>query len=163
MVMVVAFLALQVGVSAYALWRGGGPERVVAIALLTAAGATLATPSVYGISYRTVFFAVLWIDIALLASLTMVAAFADRYWPMWLAALQLVAVGIHAVRGYDHSILAAAYWLVTTKMAYPMLAILLAGTLRHRRRLADGLPEPSWTSRDAGGRGDDRRTDPDRG
>lgn len=117
----------------------------MALLLLLAAAATLATPMVPGVSYFTVFVAVLWIDLALFLGLTAVSAFANRYWPMWMAALQLFAIATHLARAYDPHFWAAAYWLVTTKIAYPMLLLLFVGTVRHRRRLRMGLPERSWS------------------
>lgn len=145
MVMIVAFNLLQLAVAGYALWRGGGPERAVALLLLAASLATIVTPATYRVSYFTVFYAVMWIDLALFLGLAAVAAFADRFWPMWLTALQLVALGAHGVRAIDPQLWAAAYWLVTTKIAYPMLLLLFVGTLRHRQRRAAGLPERSWS------------------
>lgn len=152
MPVIVAFNLAQLGITGYALWRGGGPERAVAALLLAASLATIATPTIDRVSYFTVFYAVMWIDLALFLGLAAVAALADRFWPMWLAALQLVALGAHGVRAIDPTLWAAAYWLVTTKIAYPMLLLLFAGTWRHRRRLAAGLPEWSWSH---GGRGDE--------
>lgn len=156
MLLIVVFNILQVSVSGHALLRGGGPERVVALLLLLAAAATLATPMVPGVSYFTVFVAVLWIDLALFVALTAVSAFANRYWPMWMAALQLFAIATHLARAYDPHFWAAAYWLVTTKIAYPMLLLLFVGTVRHRRRLRLGLPERSWSR----GGGHDRPAPP---
>jgi hypothetical protein len=143
--LIVAFNLLQLAVSGHALLRGGGPERTVALLLLVAAGATLATPMVPGVSYFTLFVAVLWIDLALFVALAAVSAVANRFWPIWMAALQLFAIATHLARAYDPSFWAAAYWLVTTKTAYPMLLLLYIGTVRHRRRLALGLPERSWS------------------
>ncbi len=145
MLLIVVFNILQLSVSGHALVRGGGPERVVALLLLLAAAATLATPMVPGVSYFTMFVAVLWIDLALFVALTAVSAFANRYWPMWMAALQLFAIATHLARAYDPHFWAAAYWLVTTKIAYPMLLLLFVGTMRHRQRLRMGLPERSWS------------------
>ena len=145
MLLIVVFNILHLTVSGHAIARGGGPERVVAFLLLLAAAATFATPMVPGVSYFTLFLAVLWIDLVLFVALTAVSAVANRYWPIWMAALQLFAIATHLVRAWDPSLWAAAYWLVTTKLAYPMLLLLYLGTRRHRLRLAAGLPERSWS------------------
>src|SRR3546814_4609403 len=58
------------------------------------------------------------------------ANFADRFWPMWLAAFQLVAVASHGASAYNPGILPVAYWWIVGKISYPMIAILVIGTLR---------------------------------
>lgn len=139
-------------VFAYTLWRGGAPERLVATFFVVAAVGTAATPTLPH-NYSSLFWAVMWIDIALFAALTGVALFADRYWPLWLSAMQLFVVATHAAKAYQPAIIARAYWLVTSYIALPMVLLLLIGTIRHRERLAAGLPERAWT-----GRGRDRAT-----
>src|SRR3546814_4852591 len=64
---------------------------------------------------------------------------------MWLAAFQLVAVAAHGASAYNPGILPGAYWCVVGKISYPMIAILVIGTLRHDRRKRLGGPEFGWT------------------
>lgn len=155
MALVNLFNILQLAASGYAVLRGGAPERIVAVVLVLAAGATAATP-VDASSYFSVFYTVLWIDLALFMVLIVVALFADRYWPIWLAALQFLAIAAHGAKGYDQAIVAKAYWLITNKLGYLIVVLLLIGTLRHRMRLAAGMQEPDWSRRDVA---HDRATD----
>src|SRR3546814_5986569 len=64
---------------------------------------------------------------------------------MWLAAFQLVAVAAHGASAYNPGILPVAYWWIVGKISYPMIAILVIGTLRHDRRKRLGGPEFGWT------------------
>jgi hypothetical protein len=145
MLSVVTFVVVQCLASGYACWRGGAPERLVAVMLLVAMLATAEVPHVHATSYHTVYWAVLRVDLSLFLAVTVIALLADRFWPMWIAALQLVAVMAHGVKGYDHAVLAIAYWLVVGKIAYLMLAVLIVGTARHYKRQQLGMPEYAWS------------------
>lgn len=105
--------------------------------LLVAAIANWLVPAGYT-SFSSVFWPILWIDLTLLLGLTAVATFADRFWPIWIAACQFITVAGHGVRAYDPDLLAAAYWLIIGSIAYPMLAMLVVGVWRHHRRLPSG-------------------------
>lgn len=143
---VAAFLVAQLLASGYAAAQGGAPERLVAAMLAVAAAATTLLPRPSLVAYDAVFWGVVWVDLALLIALVAVAATADRFWPMWLAALQLITLATHGVRGYDSSLLPWAYWLLAGKIAYPMMLLLVVGTVRHRERKHAGLPEFAWTA-----------------
>ncbi len=140
-----AFLILQIAVTVYAIVRGGTPERLAGVTLLAAAGMTLIAPLIIGVDFGHVAWALFMVDGPLLIMLLVLAAFADRFWPMWLAALQVVAIGNHGVRAYDPAILNYAYWFMAGKISYPMLFVVAIGTLRHHRRLSAGAPEHAWT------------------
>ena len=131
-------------VSAYAQRRGGAPEKLAAacmvIAMLTTFWAGLSHPS-----YRGVQWDMLLIDFGLFVALSILAGLADRFWPIWLAAFQLVTVAAHGVSAYNPGILPVAYWWIVGKLSYPMVAILAIGTLRHHRRTLEGLQEHAWT------------------
>lgn len=139
------FLLLQLMVTGYAVARGGAPERVAGVTLLFAAIITLVAPLVIGVDFNHVAWALFLVDGPLLILLMTLAVFADRYWPVWLAALQMVAIGNHGVRAYDPIVLGYAYWFMAGKVSYPMLMIVAVGTMRHKRRLREGLPEYAWT------------------
>lgn len=146
MLTIALFNLLLLLVTGYAFRCGGAPEWCAASMMLVAAAATLATPWIAAEDFQTINWAMFLIDLALWLSLSFMSLYADRFWPIWLAAMQLVAVAAHGARGYDPGILAIAYWWLVNKIAYPMLAILAIGTWRHRLRLMSGLPEYGWTA-----------------
>lgn len=137
-------MTLLLLVSAYAQRRGGVPEKLAATAMIIATAGTfwvgLSNPS-----YRGVQWEMLSIDIGLFLALSILAGAADRFWPIWLAAFQLVAVAAHGVSAYNPSILPVAYWWIVGKISYPMLAILAIGTMRHHLRELSGLREYAWS------------------
>lgn len=145
MLHVFIFYAAQLVVSLYAIQRGGAPERAVAVMMIAAALASTLAPFDYWRTFRTVNWPEFYIDLVLLVGLVVVAARADRFWPIWLAALHLLAIGIHGVRAYDTHIWAIVYGRAGGMIAYPMLVLLLAGTIRHQRRVRDAGTEAGWT------------------
>lgn len=142
---ILIFATCQLLASGYACWRGGAPERWVGILLAVALAATMLTPLQAAYTYQRLNVPLVHVDLALLAALVVIALIADRYWPLWIAALQLVAIGTHGVRVYSPDVVPAAYWVISSRIAYPMLLILVVGTIRHHRRALDGLPEFGWT------------------
>ncbi|WP_267378106.1 MULTISPECIES: hypothetical protein [unclassified Sphingomonas] len=141
---ILVFYAALALVSAHAVYRGGAPERLVGIMLFVAALASTAV-TYPGRTYAEVNTWGLAVDVTLMIGLMAVAARADRYWPMYIAALHLLDVGVHGVRAFDPTILPVVYLRAPAFLGYPMLALLVLGTLRHSRRLDAGLPERAWT------------------
>lgn len=142
-----AFNLLQLLVSGYAVMRGGAPERLAGILQLAAAALTRAFFLSSGSPYLTVEFGILAVDVALLAALVALALYADRFWPIWLAALQALGAGAHLVKAIEPSVVSMAYAILVIAWSYPMVIILAVGTLRHRRRLAAVGADLDWSVR----------------
>lgn len=139
------FNLLQLGATCYAVTRGGLPERVVGCAMLAATLMTRAAQSDIATRFSGLEYGVFAIDAALLLALMYVAARADRYWTMWMAALHTLSTGAHLVRVVDHEELRFVYALLTAAWSYPMIALLVAGTARHRRRLRSTGHDFDWS------------------
>ncbi|MCW1986004.1 UNVERIFIED_ORG: hypothetical protein M2348_001736 [Sphingomonas sp. R1F5B] len=131
---ITAFLLLITAVTIHAALRGGVPERCAAAAMVLAAIATSLTDVKAPLPFRTVQWQLVWIDAALLVVLLVIALTANRFWPLWIAAIQCLALGAHASRAFAPDILPLAYWLIVGKLSYPMLLLLVIGTERHHRR-----------------------------
>jgi len=143
---VILFALLQIGVSAYAAWRGGTPERFVATAMFAAAFATLVTYAPLSRRFVGAEYGVLAVDLALFAGLTAIALHANRYWPMAVASMQLASLIVHLGKLVDLSMGGWAYAFLLKLWAYPMLLTLLAATMRHRRRLIRYGADRPWTT-----------------
>jgi len=128
----------------YALTMGGWPERCGAILLLAATGATLMLAFEPSTHFRTTDMREVAIDIVLMGGLITIAMLANRFWPLWLAALHLLGIGIHGVRGLDANLMPWMYGMAEGKIAYPMLGILGIGVLRHQIRVARHGRDPDW-------------------
>lgn len=144
---VYAFNLLQLLVSAYAVFRGGAPERLAGILQLGAAALTRMFFLSSVAPYLTVELGILLVDLVLLGALVALALYADRFWPIWLAALQALGAGAHLVKAFEPSIVSMAYAILVIAWSYPMVIILAVGTLRHRRRLAKAGVDLDWSVR----------------
>lgn len=142
---IVVFAAMMIALALQAALRGGAPERIAAASLAAAALVTWFANGDTASTFTQVQWDVLWIDAGLLCVLLAIALTADRFWPMWIAAFQLVTVAGHGARGYAPDILPSVYWWLLGKTSYPMMALLCIGIERHQRRLREGLPEFAWT------------------
>lgn len=132
------FLLVAVPTCLYAARRGGAPERLVGAMVVVA---TIATTLVPRQSWQTVVEPLLVIDGVMFIGLVAVALYADRFWPLYFAAVQLLTMAVHGVRAYDQTILPEVYARISGELAYIALGILAVGTWRHRRR----SPEPDWS------------------
>ena len=136
MVRVALFYLLLVSCCGYALSRGGKPERLVAAAyvLCVIISNILVLPP-FGTRYSGVEYGVMLTDVALLMLIAGVALFSERYWPLWMTAMQAMTVLAHLGRLLPQ-VKAWTYWNAVTLWSYPMLLLLVIATSRHRMRLA---------------------------
>lgn len=133
----ILFLSAAIPICLYAMSRGGEPERAAAAMV---AAAIVATELVPFHRYDQVVVALAAIDGALFVGMVALALVADRFWPMYFAAIQAVTLMIHVGRLLAGSILPEVYARFAGELAYPALAVLAIGTWRHRRR----RPERDW-------------------
>ena len=150
MTRILLFDALLLVTCAYALWRGGAPERIAAGAMFLAYLATLASYGPLASRFAHIETGVLVVDTLLLVVLVFVAAKADRAWPMALAALQLDSVGVHLARMLDLEMIRVTYALMLAMWSYPMLLLLVAGTWRHCRRCRRDGGDLAWSQEELG-------------
>ena len=129
------YYAILVLVSVYAFLRGRSDER---IAVATCILATFATNIVYSPrgSYVGVELGVLLVDLGALAAFTFLALRSDRFWPLWVAGLQLTTVIAHALKGVQLDLMPQAYAAAARFWVYPIFLIIVVGTFRSARRRA---------------------------
>jgi len=130
----------------YALLQGGPPERLGASVLALGSAVTVAALSSPALVYVSVESGVFVVDIACALAFVALALWANRYWPLWIAGLQLLGVSAHAVKLAYPDVIARAYAFVTVFWSYPMLLILAIGTYRHQQRLKKFGVDRSWSS-----------------
>ena len=118
----------------YALWRGRSDERIVASTCLLASIATQFAISPLSMRYAGVEMGLLAIDGAVLAAFVAIALRSDRFWPLWIAGLQLTNSLSHLMKAIDADLLPRAYGAAAALWSYPILLILAIGTYRSSRR-----------------------------
>lgn len=139
------FLALLALCCAYALARGGTPERTSAL-LQFGAFATdeLVHRMIDGRAYTALATGSMLVDLALLLALIVLAGRCTRHWPLWVAGWQLAAIVAHLAKLVDPDMQATGYAIQLQIWAYPMLLATVAGTWRYQARRAAGVVEPDW-------------------
>jgi hypothetical protein len=139
------YFAILLAVSGYALWRGGEPERLVAAILVLGSIASYAVNLPAQSRYYSVAAGVFAIDLISLAAFVTIALRANRYWPMAVASMHAISVIAHIAKYLDPTLIRTAYSFMIALWIYPMLAVLLIGTIRHRQRLIRNGTDPSWS------------------
>ena len=122
----------------YALWRGDRDARIAAIVCIVATGLTVVLLTPGSRRYALVESGVMMVDLATLAAFVTLALFSQRFWPLWVAGLQMTASAAHAIKLIDAALVPLAYAVAERFWGYPILVIIALGAFRHRRR--GGLP-----------------------
>ncbi len=121
-------------VTAYALGRGGAPERTTAGIMAVGLVLTLIIMAPNTHRFAGPEYGVAMVDSLMLVAFVWLALRADRYWPLWLAAMQAVMVLCHLARIFKPVPFPVYYQDTVQLWCYPQLALLAVGTLRHRLR-----------------------------
>ncbi len=130
------FRILLLAVALYALFRGGRDERMVALVCVAGTIATMIVISPLVDRFEQMELGVLLVDVAVFAGFMAVALRSERFWPLWVAGLQLTTMLGHSLKGIDTNIFHVAYGAALNFWAYPIVLILAVGTWRsHSRRL----------------------------
>lgn len=115
--------------------KGGEPEKLVAIVLVTTTGLDLANHAMFG---DPVFFAVnpghIVIDTWAMIALLWIALRANRGWPLWVSAAQIIVVLGHVSKIIDLSLVRYGYFAMIQMPMNIQVCALLLGTLAHVRR-----------------------------
>ncbi|MBO9498597.1 MAG: hypothetical protein J7496_11260 [Novosphingobium sp.] len=132
-------------VTAFAIWRGGAPER--------RGGVIMAIYAVSDPIYHRLFSAPQFrfvdpghvvMDSLQFIALTALALRANRMWPLWAASSALIAISGHLALLIGPRGLQRAYWAMTQLPLYPELLAVLLGTIAHRLRYRRIGPYRDW-------------------
>lgn len=131
------YYVILFAVCAYAFLRGRADERIAAA---TCVAATFATNVVYNPpgAFSGIEFGVLAVDGATFAAFTYLALRSDRFWPLWVAGLQLTTLVAHALKAVELDLMPQAYAAAARFWVYPIFLIIVVGTFRNHRRAHGG-------------------------
>src|SRR3954454_20990283 len=128
------FRILLALVALYAFLRGSRDERQVGVICI--AGAVLTHIAWSPLQHRLAGLEthVMAIDLIVFGGFLWVALRSNRFWPLWIAGLQLTTLLGHFLKLVDTGLFSRAYGAALMVWSYPILFILLVGTWRGERR-----------------------------
>lgn len=119
------FLAFCCG---YAIVRGTRTEYVGVSIIIVGSLSTLVVGQLVETTWTEMEVGIFVVDIVVLVALVWLAFKSDRFWPMWAAAFQLLAVTIHTAIMAAPQITPWAFATGAVFWAYPMLLVLAIGS-----------------------------------
>lgn len=128
------FWTLLFATFAYALWRGRSDERIAATVCVLASIATRFAISPLTQRYTDIEIGLLIVDGAVLAAFVALALRSHRFWPLWIAGLQLTSSLSHLMKVIEIDLLPRAYAAAAVFWSYPILLIIVVGTWRSHHR-----------------------------
>ncbi len=142
------FNAILLMAAAYALWRGGAPERLVGVSLLLAAISTQLLQYDMPMRFVGVEFNVLLVDLGLLGVMVAITLTADRFWPAWVTALHALGTAAHLARAISPDVIRLSYAVLSAVWSYPIVLLLVIGTVRHASRIRSKGWDLDWSRQD---------------
>ena len=142
----IIYHALLIAVCAYAFLRGKSDERFAAAICLAATIATRLALSPVTSRYSGVELGVFLVDLLTLAGFTVIALRTDRFWPLWVAGLQLTTMVAHGLKAIELGLVPQAYAAAARFWVYPIFLIIFVGTWRSHHRYRAGQAPVAYTS-----------------
>ncbi|MGQ0589682.1 MAG: hypothetical protein ACT4N8_09155 [Sphingosinicella sp.] len=139
------FFALLFACSIYAFVAGGGPERVGAAVYAASCVASFLVYSAVPVRFQGVEVGVFIVDILVFLAFVLLALRANRFWTIWVSALLGLGVVGHLAMLLRPQVIPWAYAVVLSIWSYPILLMIVLGTVAHRRRMIRNGADPSWT------------------
>lgn len=139
-------IALTMAAALFAWQRGAGPERACAgvLAAMVLEGLLTRFTGSMPLTEGQIDGGQLLTDLAATGGLALVALRANRLYPLALAALHLVVLSAHLVRGLSPGLAAEAHAIMSGVPRWLEVLVLIAGIAAHRRRLRRIGPYRNW-------------------
>lgn len=118
-------------VTGLAMWKGGRPERFAGLFILVTTIATFLLPDR---RWADVQFSVLWLDSFQFVVYVILALTADRWWPLFAAAVQGLSVLLHLAFWAQMKITSYVYMTGLNIVGHLLLISLLCGTIAYMLR-----------------------------
>ena len=135
------FWALLLITCGYALWRGRKYEQLSALICIAASVGSVMLHHVERLGYEGLQASDLLVDTSVLLAFILIALRSDRFWPLWVAGLQLTISLSHILKAVQPDLYPMAYAAAERFWSYPTLVIIAVGAWRqHQRRMRERDP-----------------------
>jgi len=142
---VILGFAMILAAAFFAVARGGPPERIAAGIIVCWVMSDVSYHLVFGPSgFERVDPVHLVLDGGELVAIVWLALRANRMWPLWAAAAQLICVSGHVAVFISPEGMRRAYWAMTQLPPYIQLTAVFLGAVAHARRFERIGPYRSW-------------------
>ena len=127
----------------YALWRGNKYERLAGLICISASVVSYLAHAPVHLRYLGVEASDLIVDMAVLLAFVGIALRSDRFWPLWVAGLQLTISMSHLLKAIDLDLMPRAYAAAERFWSYPTLIIIAVAACRGKNPVTSAAL-PSW-------------------
>ena len=141
------FLLLLLVVVALCWWRGRSDERWAASACVVATILSWIVVEIGGRSVGQFSQTLFLVDAGVFAVFVAIALRSTRFWPLWVAAFQLIATVVHLLKMLDPQLMGFVFRTAIVFWSYPILLLIGVGAWRTRTierwRAQQRLPQAS--------------------
>lgn len=130
MLRVAIFYSLLTAVNLLAWRRGRQEERLAAATCVVGTLLTVAVSEEVARRFGDFNFAAFVIDLVVLLVFLGIALRSRRFWPMWVAGLQLVTTTVHLIRLFNDELLSVVFGTALAVWSYPILLLIGIGAWR---------------------------------
>ena len=127
---VVFFYLLLAGLVALAMWRGRADERLAAGVCVGGTLLTVLVGNNLSIHSSSFDLAAFLVDAAILLAFVTIALRSSRFWPMWVAGLQLTTTSVHVLMFFAPSLRGGIFAAALAFWSYPILLLSAVGAWR---------------------------------
>ncbi len=130
MIRVAIFYLLLTAVSLLAWRRGRQDERLAAATCVAGTLLTVAVSEEVARRFGSFNIAAFVIDLVILLVFLGIALRSTRFWPMWVAGLQLVTTSVHLIRLLNDGLMSFVFGTALAMWSYPILLLIGIGAWR---------------------------------
>jgi hypothetical protein len=130
MLRVVFFYLLLASVVILATWRGRRDERLAAAICVIGTALTVYAGDALPVRFKTFDQLAFLIDLGVFFGFLAIALRSERYWPLWVAGLQLTAITIHPMMVISPDMPAKVFGAALALWSYPILILIGIGAWR---------------------------------
>ncbi|UUR07611.1 hypothetical protein [Sphingomonas glaciei] len=127
---VVAFYLLLAGLMALTFWRGRSDERIAAGVCVGGTLLTVLVGNRLAVHHSYFDVAAFVVDMGVLAAFLAIALRSTRFWPLWVAGLQLTTTSVHLLMLLSPQLPGGIFGAALAFWSYPILLLIGIGAWR---------------------------------